>query len=133
MTFVYVTGIRAALKAGLRVLFLTYNDVTDEACASVMDALTFYNPSEIWPNECFLDINNTHSKTHVELSLDAHLGPRALNCTRATFNNHTGWNWMLDEDGHRIAPPDDWPWVYHGITHPNFFHRADIANVSTKL
>lgn len=126
-------GIRAALKAGLRVLFLTYIDVTDEACAAVKDALTFYNASETWPNACVLDVNNTHAKTHVELSLDEHLGSRALKCTQTTFNSHTGWNWMLDEDGRRAAPPENWPWVYNGIIHPNFFQRADIANVSAQL
>lgn len=133
MTFVPVIGIRAALRAGLRVLFLTYSDVTDEACASVKDVLTFYNSTETWPKECVLDVNNGHSRTHVDLSLDAHLGPRALNCTKSTFSNHTGWNWMLDEDGRRSAPPVNWPWVYHGIVHPNFFHRADMGNVPTQL
>lgn len=119
---IMTAGIRAALKAGLKVLYLSYADVTIDPCGSVRDTLKLYDPNRNW-TECVLDVNNTHSKTHVSLPLSEHLGAEALVCAQATFDRHPGWSWMLEDGGHRSSPPDTWPQIDHNISHPMFFHR----------
>jgi len=120
-----IRGMQAALRAGFRVLFLTYADVTADTCGSVGDTLAFYDPTKEWPH-CTLDLNNSHAKTHVDLPLREHLGDHAAACANDTFSKHPEWRWMLDEGGHRSLPPLDWPAVDYNISHPNFIHRTDL-------
>mmetsp|Transcript_17404 Transcript_17404/g.54358 ORF Transcript_17404/g.54358 Transcript_17404/m.54358 type:complete len:306 (+) Transcript_17404:44-961(+) len=121
-------GINAALAAGLKVLYLTYADVTEDTCGAVHDTLKLYDPNRDWA-ACELDANNTHSRSHVEIPLGEHVGDEALQCVNRLFDGHPEWSWMLQQEGHRNTPPSDWKQVDFNISHPSFYRRTFNSSV----
>ena len=104
----------------LPILYLSFEDMTHNVCAAVARTLNVYNNHSAVHDlqsdtTCIPRTVIRKGKGHHDMQLDDRLGKDAMACLRREITDRPAYEWMLEDDGGRLAPPTSWPRVYDGI------------------
>ena len=100
----FVSGVQAAtMTKGLKVIDLSFTDLTTNLCASTHRTLSLVSPP-LGRRPCVLFTDSSHSHTsHHNASLAKRIGNDAANCVHSALHDSPAFSWMLNL--HREIPP----------------------------